>query len=184
MSRKHLSISGISQLLLVWFWPKIKSRFLELFLTFTNCHSDICQGNVCPGDICPYQEYISCYWPNFDQTFLAQFFESLNFLAQNFVSPKFFEHNNFLDQNCFGDICPYQDYLSCYWPDFFETFWVKFFCNQNFEDQNFFWTLIFFYPTSYCINIAFEPKFFLDKIRFWIKKFCGPWYLTNNYHKN
>ena len=163
LSWKHLSISGISQLLLVWFWPKFKSRFLELFLTFTNCQSDIFQGNICPGDICPYQEYLSCYWPNFDQTFLAQFFESLNFLAQNFVSLKFFEHNIFLDQNCFGDICPYQEYLSCYWPDFYKTFWV-------FEDHNFFWTLIF-WPNILLNQHHFWPKFFLDKICFWIKKF-------------
>ena len=23
--------------------------------------------NICPGDICPYQQYLSCYWPDFDQ---------------------------------------------------------------------------------------------------------------------
>ena len=28
---------------------------------------DICPCNICPGDICPYQQYLSCYWPNFDQ---------------------------------------------------------------------------------------------------------------------
>ena len=85
LSRQHLSISGISQLLLVWFWPNFKSRFLETFITYTNCHSDIC-----PGNICPYQGYFSCYWPNFNQTFLTQLFESLIFLAQNFAWPKFF----------------------------------------------------------------------------------------------
>ena len=28
---------------------------------------DICPCNICPGDICPYQQYLSCYWPDFDQ---------------------------------------------------------------------------------------------------------------------
>merc|ERR1712115_361904 len=23
---------------------------------------------ICPGNICPYQQYLSCYWPDFDQT--------------------------------------------------------------------------------------------------------------------
>ena len=26
------------------------------------------QGNICPCNICPYKVYLSCYWPNFDQT--------------------------------------------------------------------------------------------------------------------
>ena len=29
---------------------------------------DICAVNICPADICPFQEYFSCYWPNFDET--------------------------------------------------------------------------------------------------------------------
>merc|ERR1711954_286180 len=30
--------------------------------------NDICPGNICPWDICPYQQYLSCYWPDLDQT--------------------------------------------------------------------------------------------------------------------
>ena len=29
---------------------------------------DICPCNICPCDICPYQEYLSCYWPDYEQT--------------------------------------------------------------------------------------------------------------------
>ena len=29
---------------------------------------DICLCNICPGDICLYQQYLSCNWPDFDQT--------------------------------------------------------------------------------------------------------------------
>ena len=32
------------------------------------CYGDICPGNICPGDICPYQEYLSCYSTNLDET--------------------------------------------------------------------------------------------------------------------
>ena len=31
-----------------------------------NCHADIFPGNICSGNICPYQQYLSCYWSNFD----------------------------------------------------------------------------------------------------------------------
>ena len=64
----HLSISGISQLLLTWFWWNLKGSFLGPYLTNSNCHGDICPCNICAGDIYPYQIYLSCYWPNFDQT--------------------------------------------------------------------------------------------------------------------
>ena len=62
------SMSIIFQLSLTRFWPNFKDRFLGLSWTYSNCHSDICPGNICQGDICAYQEYLSCYWPDFDQT--------------------------------------------------------------------------------------------------------------------
>ena len=83
-----LSISAISQLLLTRFWPNFKHRFLGPSLTHPNCHGDICAGNICPVDICPYREYLSCYWPNFDQTLVS------------FLGP------SLTDVNCHGDICP------------------------------------------------------------------------------
>ena len=45
--------------------------------TESNCHGDIYQGNICLGDICPYQEYHSCQWPNFDDTFNVAYIEHL-----------------------------------------------------------------------------------------------------------
>ena len=64
----HQSNLILSQLLLTRFWSKFKVRFLGSYWTNSNCQNDNCPGNVWPGDICSYQEYISCYWPNFDQT--------------------------------------------------------------------------------------------------------------------
>merc|ERR1711942_291781 len=73
MSRQHLSwgylsISAITQLLLARIGSNFKQRVLVTNTTDYNCHHDICPGNICAGDICPYQQYLSCYWPDFDQT--------------------------------------------------------------------------------------------------------------------
>ena len=71
------SMSVISQLLLTQFWPNFKDSFLGLSWTDSNCHSDICPGNICQGDICPYQEYLSCYWPDFYQTLRVGYWDPL-----------------------------------------------------------------------------------------------------------
>ena len=62
------STSAISQLLLTRFWWKFKGRLLWTSRADSNRHGDICPGNICPGDICPYQEYLSSYWPDLDET--------------------------------------------------------------------------------------------------------------------
>ena len=64
----YMSILGISQLLPTRFWWNFKDRFLGTSRADSNCYGDICPGNICPRDICPYQEYLSCYWPDFDET--------------------------------------------------------------------------------------------------------------------
>ena len=68
-------MSGISQQLVTRFWPNFKVRFLHFkgrflvpSITDANCHGNICSVNICPGNNCPYQEYLSCYWSDFDQT--------------------------------------------------------------------------------------------------------------------
>ena len=71
---------AISQLLLAQFWSNFKGRFLGPSWTDSNCHVDICPGNIWLGDICPYQEYLSCYWPNSDQTFWPLIFWTTIFL--------------------------------------------------------------------------------------------------------
>ena len=62
------SMSAISQQLLTRFWLNFKGSFLGASRTDSNYQVDTCPGNICPGDICPYQEYLSCYWPDFDKT--------------------------------------------------------------------------------------------------------------------
>ena len=77
LSVRHLSISGISQLFLTQFWPNFKGWLLGPSLTDANPLGYICPGKICPGDICPYQEYLSCYWLNFDQTLKVGFLDNL-----------------------------------------------------------------------------------------------------------
>ena len=62
------SMSAISQLLLTRFWPNLSQLSGTTFNRDVNCHGNICPCNICPGDICPYQEYLSCYSPDFDKT--------------------------------------------------------------------------------------------------------------------
>ena len=61
-------ISVISLLLLTRFWWNFKCRFLGTSETDSNCHDDIFPCNIWPGVICLYQEYLSCYWSDFDET--------------------------------------------------------------------------------------------------------------------
>ena len=50
------------QQVLTRFWPNFKGRLLGTSRTDSKYHV-----YICPGDICPYQEYLSCYWPDFDE---------------------------------------------------------------------------------------------------------------------
>ena len=128
---------------------------------------DICPCNICPGDICPYQQYLSYYWPDFDQTLkvgsMDCFEQILTVICQHNICP------------C--DICPYQNYLSCYWSDFGETLKLGF------------WTIFKKYQVSQwhlsrkhlsCSGISrllltqFQPNF-LDPKFFWTQHFFCPW---------
>ena len=69
------SMSAISQLLQARFGSNFKQSVMGTNTTDYNCHHDIWQGNICPGDICSYQQYLSCYWPDLDQTLNKVFWE-------------------------------------------------------------------------------------------------------------
>ena len=46
---------------------------------------------ICPGDIHPHQQYLSYYYPNFDQNFWSQFWGDLIFVHHIFLFlPNFF----------------------------------------------------------------------------------------------
>ena len=74
---------------------------------------------ILSSNICPYQEYLSCYWPDFDQTLKVGSWDYLEQIST--IAVTFFQAT--LVQATFGpgNICPYQEYLSCYWPIFDQT---------------------------------------------------------------
>ena len=111
---------------------KFQQVFFVFWLTFFQAKFDICPGKICPGDICPYQEYLSCYWPDVDQTLKVGFWNLFLTDANHYgdICPV---------NICLGNICPYQEYLSCYWVNFDQTLKVgpkslepKNFCIQKF----------------------------------------------------
>merc|ERR1711954_613377 len=79
----HFSISAISQLLLARFRSNFKQRVLGTYTTDYNCHHDICPDNICPGYISPYQQYLSCYWPDLDQTLNKGSWENIQLSPQH-----------------------------------------------------------------------------------------------------
>ena len=108
------SMSGISQLSLTWFWPNFKHWFLWLYWTDFNYHCDFCPGNICPGNICQYQEYLSCYWPDLDETLKEGSWDHFPQMPTVTVTCP--------GSICPGDICPYQEYLGCL---LHRTFWTQ-----------------------------------------------------------
>ena len=79
----YMSILGLSQLLLTRFSWNFKGSFLGASRTDSNSQVDICPGNICPGDICPYQEYLSCYWPDFDETLMVGSWQHVEHILQS-----------------------------------------------------------------------------------------------------
>ena len=98
MSRRHLSISSISQLLLTQFWPNFIGSVPGTICNRCQIQGEICPSNICPSDICPHQEYGSCYWPNFDQTLMIGSLDNLQQMPTVMVT-------FFLAIICPGDIC-------------------------------------------------------------------------------
>ena len=91
-----------------------------------NCYGDICPGNICPGDICPNEQYLSCYWSDFDQIFWTHFFGCQDFCGPKFfLNPKFFSRPKIL-----------------LWPKVFRP---EILLDPNkFSNLNFFWTQKYF----------------------------------------
>ena len=93
---------------------------MESSLKYSDFQVEIFPGNICPGDICPYQEYLSWYGLNFNQTRLKKKDFDFNFLEPDHVTQKILTLK-FLDTNFFD-------------PKFFLP---KFLFNLNFFNQNF-----------------------------------------------
>ena len=73
-----------------------------------------------------------------------------------------------------ANICPFQQYLSCYWPDSDLTFWTQLFGGLNFYGLKFFldqssFGQLCFWP-EYFQAIFYTPETFVPKI-FWTQIF-------------
>ena len=112
LTRQHLFILAISQLLLNQFGPNINGNgsFQVPSLPDAVCLDDICPGNIWLGDIYTYQQYILCACPKFYQTFWTHFFWGKNFsrpkfchlLYSNIFKPKVFLTRIFWSQYILG----------------------------------------------------------------------------------
>ena len=136
---EHLPISRISQLLLTQLWPNFKGSLLGSSLTDANPLSDICPRKMCPGDICPYQQYLSCYWLNFDETLKVGSWENLEQI------PRWNLTKQHLSWQYLSKYWIFQllEYLSCYCPNHYgalifvdqqflvATLWPAHFCKYD-----------------------------------------------------
>ena len=138
-------MSVISQLLPNRFWQNFKRRFLGSSWIDSKCQNDICPGNICPCNICPYQDYISCYWLDCDQTSKVG---SLDHLWQMPAVIVTFVQATFVLAT-------------------FVLLYQNFFCHNNFILKKI-WT------TSFSTWNVFQPKIFLNKKFFTPKKIAGP----------
>ena len=134
--------------------------YLGLSRTYSKCNSDICPSNFCQGDICPYEEYLICYWSNFDQT--------LNLGSCLWLA--------LTDANCHGDIYPSRQHLS--WRHLSilgisQLLLTQIFSSQYFGGLDFFWINIRFdlslfgaqnilIPTLFGPKLFSGPQIFLD----------------------
>ena len=164
LSWRHLSISAIFQLLLTWLWPNFKDRFLGPFLTYSNCHYDIFSGNICPCDICPYQEYLSCHWPDVDQTLKVGPWDHLKHIPtvtvtfmKNFIKknlPRKISSKKFATKNIAKKIFAEKNF--CH-KIFFDK--IRFFSKRNFAPQKIFQQKIIFAEKKFTENKIVEKKF-------------------------
>ena len=165
LSCGHLSISAISQLLLARFGSNFKQRVLGTYTTVYNCHPDICPGNICPRDICSYQQYLSCYWTNLDQTLTTAFrshlfqmpYVRVTFVQATFVLGTFVHTYNI---SSVSD----QIFTKLFGPTFFGT---RIFLPKFCFIQTCFWTSIFVVPPN-----LFGPN------SFWTQNFCTQIFLV------
>ena len=209
----HLSISGISQLLLTQFWWNFKGRFLGTFRTDSNCQGYKYQGKICPHDICPYQEYLSCFWPDFDQTLKLPFWDILwqmstvivtfvlvTFVHINFnqIWIKYFLRPKFIwtSKKCPNLFCLDQSFsaISFVWTQNLsgpKTIWTsKLFLTRNFLNPYFFWlefilTKHFLGPECYGTKLFWtKPNYFLINNSFGSKTFFNLIFLTVFFYQN
>ena len=116
----------------------------------------------------------NCQGTIFQATFILTTFVHIKNISAVTLKVSSWDHLEQIPTVIFhGDICPYQEYLSCYWQNFQQTFWALFLAALIF------WTIILFHPhfldrtifqTKTFWHQHFDLTFFLPVI-FWDKHF-------------
>ena len=148
----------ILQLLLTKFWPNFKGNFMGTSRTDANCYGEICPGNICPSNICLYQQYLRCFWSNFDQAFWTQFSRG---------PKKFFEPKIFLDSNFVQTLIFFQTQIFFFGPYIFsKKFRTKIYSAPKVFEPTI--SLEVFRSKMFCgPKFSSDPWFFLDPIFVW-----------------
>ena len=131
LSWRHLSISGISQLLLNRFGPNFESRFVGQYLKDAHFQGDICPNNICPGKKLFISAISQLLLPRFWPKLLDLFFGKLYFCTTHCLDQTSFDPNIFLTQKVF-DLTFFNQIF--FWPFIFQ---LKIFNDLNFLDLNF-----------------------------------------------
>ena len=155
-------MAAISQVLLTRVWWNFNGSFLRTFRTDSIYQVDSCPLNICSGVICTYQEYLSCYWLNFDQTLKVSSWDHLwqmptvkvtfvqvKYILATFVhdsKPKF-DQTLKVGSTIFFTFLELKFFGSIFLPKFF---WIQYFLASIFLDIDFLDQKIFF------------PNFFLQ----------------------
>ena len=167
---------------------------------------NICHSNICPGNICPYKEYISCHWPDFNQTLKVSSWNHLSqmlivtvtFVRATFLLATFVHIRNIsavtehILTKPFGpnflhaliSLDPKFCWPTNFWSQNFldRRFWdSKFLWTKNFVDANFLWTQHFL-TKNYCRpKSIFWPQIILVQKVFCIKSFGSKKTLDQKY---
>ena len=127
---------------------------------------DICPCNICPGNICPYQQYLSCYRPDFDLTSKSAFLDHLQQMST--VMVKFVQATfNLATFVIISNISAVTE------PILNQTFSTQIFLDLIFSEPKFFKARIVLCQKNFGSNF-FEPnifstKHFLDLRFVWIQ---------------
>ena len=171
--------TGISQLLLTWYWYNFKGSF-QVTMTFVKATWYLSISGIS-------LLFLTQFWPKFisnisavncpyfDHTFWAQFFRGLNFLHQTFYwgqnyffTPNIFEHfftQNFFTQIFLPKIFGIQNFVDTVFVLDTKLFGHKFFWTQYLRKRkilglNLFKRQIFCTSTIFLAQNFFWPNFF------------------------
>ena len=125
-------------------------------------------------------QYLSCYWPDFDQTLKVGSWDHLSQMPT--VTVTFVQVTFFLETFVQATFVPATFvpstivHLRCYWPNFDQTFWPMFlqaliFMDPKFSRPTIVWRQNFLDPIFFLFRISLDSKFCWRKLSLESKMF-------------